>query len=387
MASLSSDLSAKDFSKIAIHHPVGIAIWEDILKGVFQFTRPGIPWVISANFDKDFEWFRAWQPDGVIAQCANTSDVDFFRALDVPVVNVSREADEISFPSIQIDDFSVGQMAADYFLDRGFVNFACYLVDNRDFMAARLAGLEDRLSGFQAELSVFHEKEYSGSLHMLPPKEEVQAWLLQLNEKTAIFAATDALGLELLAACRHVGRKVPEDISILGVSNNELLCNLEYPPLSSIRLPGKKLGFEAAKKLFSLLKYDSNEHGVMRLPPIDIVSRQSTDIYCVDDAPVSQALEFIKKNYHMPINVASVVRSVDVSRTALERRFRKLLGRTILEELVSERILKSKELLVTTNLSMQAIGKESGFTNARQFSDTFRKHTGVQPSKFREQFS
>lgn len=373
-----------EFKRIAVHHPPAIAIWEAILKGVFRFARPDLPWLVAANFDKDLECIRQWKPDGAIVQCTNSAEEEFFCELDIPVVNVARERSRITFPSVQIDDFAVGEMAAEYFLDKGFENLACYSLSNREFMTARLNGFRSRAEAEGLSISVFEDSDYSHRQNFSPPSEQLRAWLIDLPQPNGVFVTTDALGLVIASSCRFAALGVPEQIAILGVSNNELLCNLEYPSLSSVRLPGERLGFEAAQRLHAMLCGNPEPVDARRLLPIDIVNRQSSDIYCIEDKAVSAALDYIRNNFSRPINVASVVRSVTISRSSLERKFRQLLGRSILDELTAQRIGKAKHLLTTTGLPLGTIATETGFSNSRQFSTVFKKITGQQPSSFRQ---
>ena len=376
-----------EFDRIAVHHPPGIAIWDSILKGVFRFARPDLPWLIATNFGTDFLGIEKWKPDGAIVQCTNSGDEKFFQELGIPVVNVAREQSKITFPSVQIDDFAVGEMAADYFLDKGFESLACYSLSNRDFMTARMDGFKSRTASKGFDVHVFEDDNYSHQQSFAPPSNQLKSWLCGLPQPSGVFASTDALGLALTSSCRFADLNVPEQIAVLGVSNNELLCNLAYPSLSSIRLPGEQLGYEAARRLFSMLNGNTEPIDALRLEPIDIVNRQSSDIYCIEDKEVGTALDFIKNNFESPVNVASVVKSVAISRSSLERRFRQLLGRSIHDELIIQRIKKAKRLLVTTRRPLQSIASETGFSSARHFSTTFKKQTGEQPGSFRKRMS
>lgn len=376
-----------EFKRIAVHHPPGIAIWDSILKGVFRFARPDLPWLIAANFDTDLQGIQQWGPDGAIVQCTNAAEEQFFSELEIPVVNVARERSEITFPSVQIDDFAVGEMAAEYFLDKGFENLACYSLNNRDFMAARLNGYRSRVEASGFAVNVFEDEDYTSRKSFSPPSDQLKSWLCELPEPSGVFATTDALGVVIASSCRFASLKVPEQIAILGVSNNELLCNLEYPSLSSIRLPGERLGFEAAQRLHSMISGYEESVDALRLMPIDVVNRQSSDIYCIEDTAVNTALDYIKNNFGAPINVASVVKSVEISRSNLERRFRQLLGRSILDELIAQRIKMAKQLLATTQLPLREIADETGFSNSRHFSTVFKKQTGEQPGSFRKRMT
>ncbi len=379
--------SPSEFKRIAIYHPPGIAIWDAILSGVFRFARPDLPWLITTSLDSDFDQIQRWNPDGMIVQCSTADEAAFFSRLEIPVVNVAREVSKVSFPSVQIDDFAVGQLAATYFIERGFENLACYTLLQRDFMQARLEGFRKKATECQITADLLNTKHFSKKRTIGQADLELVEFLADLPRPVGLFCTTDALGLAALMACRLNRIRVPQEISILGVSNNELLCHLEYPSLSSIRLPGEKLGFEAARKLNKMLNGKAEPREALRLPPIEVVNRQSTDIYCIEDDVVRQALEFIQQNFNQPINVASVIQEVDVSRSNLERRFRKLLGRSILEELIAQRIKAAKRILATTKEPLYQVASKSGFSNPRQFATKFRQIVGEKPSQYRDRMS
>ena len=373
--------------RIAIYHPPGIAIWDAILQGVFQFVRPDLPWLFATSHEMNRSQIEQFRPDGIIAQCSNPDEVAFFRKLGIPVVNVAREAAEISFPSVQIDDVAVGEMAAYYFIGRGFQKLACVTAGNRDFLVARLEGFRSVSLSNGVAVEVLEVEDLPKEHLFAPPNAGLIRWLAMVSAPTGVFAATDALGLATLTACRLQGIQVPETIAVLAASNNELLCNLEYPALSSVRLPGEKLGFEAARMLHQMLGGKELPREALRLPPIEVVNRLSTDIYCIEDASVREALKFIRENCQTPINVGSVVQALEISRSSLERKFKTLLGRSILDEIVAQRINAAKNLLVTSNKPLYEVAEMSGFGNPRQFAATFRKATGEKPSSFRERMT
>ncbi|MEO1526401.1 MAG: substrate-binding domain-containing protein [Planctomycetota bacterium] len=373
-------------TRIAIHHPPGIAIWEDILRGVFDFARPDLPWIICANFDRAPERLAAWEPDAVIAQCDSAATTLQLQQLNVPVVSVAREKEAATFPTVQIDDVAVGRMAADYFLNRGFTSFACYTAAGRDFMDARRQGFEegcDAAHSFDALVTNETEMRFG----ITPTDPVLTDWLKSLPPSTAVFATTDALGVCVSMACREAEIPVPDSIALLAASNNELLCNLDHPPLSSIRLPGRRLGFEAARMLQQMLNGFEPKERLIRLSPVEVVGRHSSDVYCIQDEDVAAAMNFIRDRAGSRINVADVVQHVAISRSALERRFRKLLGRTMLDEILAQRVRIAKTLLVTHELSLAEVARQSGFGDARQFSNSFRKLVGETPSAFRQRIS
>lgn len=373
------------FKKIAIHHPPGIAIWDPIIRGIFKFARPDLPWLFSTNFGNNLERIANWKPDGAIVQCNSEDAAKFLKELNIPVVNIARVNSNVSFPSIQIDDFAVGKMAANYFLAKGFENFGCYSLKMRNYMQSRVAGFKTTVDSNHKRFDLFLD-DFSLQDGLPLQNLRLASWLEQLPKPVGIFATTDALGLDIISNCRLKGLSIPEDLSVVGVSNNELLCNLAFPPLSSVQLPGEKLGFKAAELLRSIIDGNQHPNTAERLQPVGIVNRKSSDKYCVEDLELNLSIQFVQQNFGLPINATSVVKASGVSRSALERKFRQLLGRTILEEITFHRIKEAKHLLTTTDQSIQYIATSIGFSSSRQFSTSFKKHTGLPPRAFRNRF-
>ncbi len=179
---------------------------------------------------------------------------------------------------------------------------------------------------------------------------------------------------------------MPEDVAILGPENDELRCKGVYPPLSSIALPGEQIGFQAAAILDQLLAGEQPPPDPILVPPLHVVSRQSTDILFTDDPQVTEAIHYIREHAHERIGVDDVLNHVKVNRRQLERLFRRVLGRTPHQEICRVRIKLAKQLLTETDLHMQAVAERCGFDSARCLSTNFHGETGMTPSSYRRQF-
>jgi LacI family transcriptional regulator len=196
-------------------------------------------------------------------------------------------------------------------------------------------------------------------------------------------AANDLWGNQLLEVCRQVGLRVPDDVAVLGVGNDELLCELARPELTSVALPGERIGMEAAAMLDGLLSRSPAPARSRLLRPQGVVTRHSTDVLSVDDPEVAAAVRFIRNNAHLSICVDDVLLEVPVCRRTLERRFRAVLKRGLGEEIRRVRVERASALLATTSASMVEIGQRSGFSDAKQFSAIFHNETGQTPTAYR----
>jgi LacI family transcriptional regulator len=202
-------------------------------------------------------------------------------------------------------------------------------------------------------------------------------WMRRLPLPIALFAVTDFRGMKVLEMCRKLGLKVPAEVAVLGVDNDALFCNLEYPPLSSIAQPTYEIGYQAAEMLDKLMAGKVLKKKLIILPPIHVVVRQSSDITAVNDKVVADALAFIRAHAGEPITVKEVCGEVLVSRRLLEMRFQKELNCSPLEEIRRTRIARAKQLLTDTDMSMSEIAENSGFQSSARFSVVFINTQGL----------
>jgi LacI family transcriptional regulator len=211
----------------------------------------------------------------------------------------------------------------------------------------------------------------------------VQRWVQRLPKPVGIFASTDIWGVQLAEVCRQTGLRVPEDVALVGVDNDDLLCEVARPSLSSIALPTERIGFEAAALLDRILARERPSLRPRLLPPIGVVARQSSDVLALDDPEVAAAVRFIREHSHTSIGVKDVLRAVTISRRSLERRFQAALDRTVWEEIRRAHLERAKSLLAGTAMPMWAVAEQAGFSDPRQLSVVFRQETGLTPTAYR----
>jgi LacI family transcriptional regulator len=207
--------------------------------------------------------------------------------------------------------------------------------------------------------------------------------LAKLPKPSGVFAAYDTRAHEILNVCRHEGITVPDEIALVGVDNEELLCRLAFPPLTSIALNSKRMGYLAAALLDQMMSGKNVSPDVHLVEPVGIVCRQSTDILAIKDALVGRAVRFIREHACDGINVNDLLREVPLSRRVLESRFRKILERSPHDEIVKTRIRRVKGLLRETDLPLSIIAEKTGFEHMEYLSVAFKREEGVSPSAFR----
>jgi LacI family transcriptional regulator len=211
-------------------------------------------------------------------------------------------------------------------------------------------------------------------------------WLKSLPKPVGMMACNDICGREVLQACAAAGLRVPDDVAVVGVEvdNDELMCELSSPPLSSIALDVEKAGHEAARLLDSLMSGNRAGDHIVQVEPVYVVTRQSSEVMAIDDPSVATALRFIKDQARQPIDVSHVVEHAGVSPRTLERRFARVLGRSISSAITQCRLERAKRLLLETDLPSYRVAVGAGFGTIKTFYRVFRRAAGVSPARFRQ---
>ena len=363
----------------------------DVLIGIRDFAIPQRSWICHFAYPatEHIQTLARWQPDGLLCFLFNTQLTEGLLSLGIPVVDVANWI-KTPVPRVCVDDVAVGAMAGTHFLDLGLERFA--FVGRTAFTFA-----DERYKGFCSSLA---EAGYAPNRFEIGPGQarweqpwstgsvdrDLRAWLEALPKPVAIFCDNDERALLVSEACYVAGIDVPNQVAILGVDNDPYLGPLGYPALSSIAIPARKVGFEAAALLNRLMMGGRAPSEPIRVPPIGVISRRSTDLLAIDDPYLASAVRFIRENAALPIDVSDVVGQVPISRRTLEKLFRDRLGRSPLEEIRRMRILKAQQLLASTDLTVDTIAEQSGFGSGSWLSANFRDTCGITPGAYRRQF-
>jgi LacI family transcriptional regulator len=215
---------------------------------------------------------------------------------------------------------------------------------------------------------------------------QLVTWLRDRKWPLALMVHNDLRARAIAQICRDEGISVPDDIAILGVDNDDLDCELSDPPLSSVCVPWRRIGYDAASLLDRMLEGEAIEPSMIALPPIGVAERQSTDSVAVSDPEVVAAIRFIREHAHERTSVDDVLREVPIGRRSLEKRFRASLKRTPLEEIRRVHIERAKQLLATTDLSIHDVARRSGFGGSTWFSEAFHDLVGESPAHYRKRY-
>jgi len=339
---------------------------------------------LAAGANRDIA--RRWKPDGGIGVSAWEYQGARAIELGAAFVGIHGSDSHHELPQVGVDDFLIGQLAAEHLTDRGFSNlgFVCYPgMDDPCPWGVKCAGFRKVAIDRHCSLSEV-EIEFPPDDDRL--SETLCEFLKGLVKPAAVFAVTDSLASWTSLACRFLGISVPEQIAIVGCANDELVCEGANPPLSSIELPLKQVGFRAAGMLDRLLAGSPVPSEPVLLSPTGVKIRASSDIIAIDDHEVATAVGYIRDNVHRPLYVEDVMQAVGAGRSWLDKRFRKALGRSVFKEIRRVQVQRVRQLLRETDMTLNAIASRSGFPDGVKLSRAFRKAAGCSPGAYRKQF-
>jgi LacI family transcriptional regulator len=359
----------------------------ELLRGIRSWSRENDSWsfrlVEQGRGAMKPEWLASWEGDGIIARVESEVIQRFLESMRLPIVDVSAALENSGFPQVVTDSAGVVKLAIDYLENLGFRNFA-YCGDSA-FRWSRLREQEFAYRVKKKGLEPFIRNQ-----RVSRPETEIGRlgnWLEALPKPVAVLACYDVRGQEVMEACGEKRLKVPEEVAVLGVHDDEILCELCDPPMSSVIPDPKRAGYEAAallKKLMDGETLRNSERKPLLIPPIGISARQSTDVVAIPDEKIARALRYIKGRACQGINVADVLRECPMARTQLERRFRQVIGRSPREEIERVRMGKVQELLSRTTLPISAVAEEAGFEYPEYLSVAFKRCFGVTPKAYRD---
>jgi LacI family transcriptional regulator len=329
-------------------------------------------------------WLASWKGDGIIARTGSAAMADAIAATGLPGVELRASKIPHGLPFVGCDNSEIGQIVADHFIENGFRNFAIFHLDTERYFEERRDNFRGYLAG-RGHTCLEHHALNNGErpLNWERHQADVADWVASLPKPVGILACTDQLGFWLLDACRRAGLAVPEEVAVVGVENDETLCTMAQPQLSSVAFDGERVGYEAAALLDRMMAGEPPPSEPVLFPTRGLVVRQSSDIMAIEDPEIAAALRFIREHASHGINVADILKHVGLSRSLLERRMRLAIGRTPHEEITRVRFSRVQHLLVDTELSLAAIANRCGFEHPQYMAESFKKHFGITPGAYR----
>lgn len=360
-----------------------------MLEGIVSYQRSHQQWLTFLDDEArgmwDMNWLSSGKWDGVICRHTTPEMAERCRKLGLFLVDVNDSGPIPGVPKIRPDNVAIGHRGAEHFLGRGYRNFGFCGFGNQDWSRERQAGYEEALQLVDRECHV-HNLDYPGVV--APDWDrtltlEIADWLKKLPKPIAIMACVDMHAFQVIHAAKQANLNVPEDVALVGVNNDVLRCELSYPPLSSVEPNAFQSGYLAAETLDRMLHGDNRVSADIRIDPLDVVTRHSSNLLAIQDPHVVAALRHINERACCGLTVDQVVRAAAASRSKLEKKFRQYLGRSPQAEIRRVQIAKVRTLLRDTDYPLKQIAELCGFEYVEYLSVVFKRITGQTPGHFR----
>jgi LacI family transcriptional regulator len=375
----------KKILKIGLMLNPSIGYERDLMGGIAKYSNLHGPWSFYSIPGKGGEalpHWPNWELDGVFI--TDKYDVDFVLKKQIPCISILVRNEISGIPNVVPDDAEVGRLGARYFADRGFKQFA-FCSDEGIGWAQR------RYESFQAALAERGFSVYKFNVQndriaiseRLGLVDTIKTW----PKPMAVLAANDRCGRQVVDMCRQADVRVPEEVSVLGVDNDDYICALSNPPLSSITFNLESSGYDAARQLHEII--EGRQNGQLEnifVHPVEVFQRQSTSLFAVEDGLVAAAINFISRNEKSPMQVVDVAEHTGVAARALQKRFQQFLGRSIHAEIRRVRAEYIAKLLLETNMTVADIADAMGYNCDNHMSRFFKQVKGMAISQFRKQY-
>ncbi len=360
-----------------------------MLKGIAQYNRTHQAWVAflddAASAEADRAWLRSKPWQGVISRHTTAALVKSCAELRLPLVDLNDTPLFPGVPKIRPDNAAIGRLGAEHFIERGHRSFGFCSFRNNGWARERRDGFVAALRLAGHRCNVF-DVEYPGDLTPFwDVKQTVAlvAWLRQLPHPTAVMACNDMRAQQIVVAAQAAGWRVPEEIAVLGVNNDIVRCELAHPPISSVAPDAFQSGYLAAELLARLIRGGRPDTFDRRVEPRSLIVRHSTDMLAVADKNVAAALSYIREHACRGLTVTELLSHASVSRSQLERKFRRFLGRTPQAEIRRVQLAKIRQLLVETDFPLKRIAELAGFAHVEYMCVVYKRLTKEAPGAFR----
>ncbi len=361
-----------------------------IIEGVHEYQSQHTRWqlFVEPRGVEQRRWLPpGWTGDGVIARVGFSELSTQLKELGVPVVNVSAiSLPDTHFPRIITNLDEVAEMAANHFLDSCFRHYAYFSLLGLDYVEEHKEAFRKRVERAGFTCQVFDAEPQLGAPEpeWMTDLGRLADWLIALPKPVAVLTWNTSGAREVLYACAHGGLKVPEEVSVMSGSDDNLFCKVAPVPISAVNAAAEEIGFRAAEKLDSLMAHpQTTSHEDVLVSPLGIVVRQSTETLAVDDPALVRALRFIREDPARAMSVDEIAAHTGLCRRVLEQRFSRLLGRSPLTEIRRVRVELAIHLLQTTQLSVAAVAQRAGFNTAEYMASVFRNQLAATPLSFR----
>ncbi len=377
------------FPHVGVLIETSLAAGRDMLAGIAEYVRRHEQWIVYMYAHDIHQppplWFRQWRCDGIIVRLHDARVAEAVLDRNRPVVDVLGVYDRGLYPLVHTDNVAIGEMAADHFHQRGFVNYGFFGLKDEYWSLERRDAFVARVAENGHTCSCLTWTNHYERRSPIPARLTlITDWLKQLRLPTAIFVSNDSRAMILRDAAISAGYVVGRDLAILGVGNDRAFCEMPAPSLSSVDADHKRVGYEAAAVLDKMMKGEAAPSDPVLVPPREVVVRESTDFLAVPDEGLRLAVNFIRMRAVESIGVDDVADACHMSRSVLQRRFKEHLGQTVHDVILQEKTRHAIRLIRETTDSIENIARAAGFHYVQSMNKALRRMYGRSAGDYRQ---
>ncbi|HEV7301507.1 MAG TPA: DNA-binding transcriptional regulator [Tepidisphaeraceae bacterium] len=369
--------------RIAVLMETSRSFGRGVIRGLVKYTRLHDPWLFyikHGDISPSLPPEDVWTGHGVIGRVSSRHMADEIARRKLHLVCMGGPA-TVQPRLVGTGSLSVCRTAFDHLRERGFTRFAC-AGGHGQWNTDRIADFGELAAQANAPCATFQQVRRTSDDQRADELQRLAQWLRELEKPVGLLATEDTFGRFLLDACHHAGIHVPEEIAVVGVDNDELVCEMANPPLSSVALNAERIGFEAAKLMDQMI-HGKRPRKWIEVEPLGVVTRQSTDVLAIADPDVAKAVRFIRERACDGITADDVMRQAVCSERTLQLKFQRTLQRTPYQEVRRVRLERAKHLLLLSDLKLHRIAESCGLSNAQHLYAMFREDVGMTPNEFR----
>ncbi len=360
-----------------------------LLRGISKFHREHPYWSIYFE-QQDLgaplpRWLSSWQGDGILARVTDLKMANTLHEQGIPLVDLHGGAREMALPLLGPDNRAISIEAFEHLVACGLEHFAFVGEPTGQHVYA-----DQRREAFQQivheqgkQIFVYASQLSGKSVTQWEKHQQLADWLESLPKPLGVMCCHDALGPQVLEACRIAELDVPSEVAVVGVDNDEFLCGLAIPSLSSVDINPERIGYEAALLLDKMICGEKEPTEPRVFPPQGVIARQSTDLVACEDPRIAEAVRLIQQQAHSYLRVSDIERHLGISRSLLNRLFKQVVGRSPKQEILRIQIETAKRMLIDSDVPVYAICDHVGFRETKYFIAVFRKFTGMTPRAYR----
>ena len=355
-----------------------------VATGVVRYARTKPDWQLRGQGP----WFFSLEPealalcDGLIARIEDDEQARFCDSLGIPVIDIAGSSSLKLFSQVRNDDYQTGVSGGTYLKSLGSKRIAWCSVDHVHWARERFIGFQTAVSKRSEEILSF-SRPLAWWRQLYESCPDLEDWLDQLPKPISLFCCNDLSAMKVELACQRLGIRIPEEVMVLGVDNETLLCELANPSISSIQPDCSTIGYQASAMLDALLEKSINGVHIQRIAPGPVRERESTRLVLSEDEHVAKAMSLIKREATGNLTASEVAEQASICRRSLEMRFRTYRGKSIWEEICEEKLNQASILLLHSKESIAEVSEQCGFGSIHRFYSLFKRRFGQTPQAYR----